>query len=289
MLVLVALAFAGSNNYAEEAKSRMKLSFDLDAVEGELAASPAPAPAAARSAYGNGPVAAPQPPPLPLEPNSTLDHVMVLRDRAIVTRAREVTLESGARRVRFEGLPLGIDPSTLTAELRGGKARVVGLELVSGTGDVEETERIAEVRKHATELTDQLGEVRDRIEALLVQRAYLDAAVLTPPGEGRATPSLDAVKGTLGWLGDAERDLATKLRANEDQAQKLGEELEPLLVKLHNPLATGMTVRVDLDVASDGPVDVALRYGVFGASWSPTYAARLDPDSQSVTLGPADK
>ena len=77
MLVLLALAFAGSHNDAWAAKSRMKRSFGLDAVGGELAAAPAPAPAAARSAHGNVPVAAPQPPPLPLEPNSTLDHVMV--------------------------------------------------------------------------------------------------------------------------------------------------------------------------------------------------------------------
>jgi len=280
MLVLVAFALAAPNPYAEEAKERMKLHFDLDAVQGELD-DPAPVPAAARPAAV---ATLPAPPPLPLEPNSTLDHVVVLRDRALVTRLREVKLASGAQRVRFEGLPLSLDPASLTAELRGGRARVVGVELVSGTGDVEETERIAEIRHHAAELTEKLGGVRDRIEALLVQRAYLDAAVLTPGGADRPVPALDTVKGTLGWLGEAERDLATKLRAAEAEAKTSGDELEPLLVKLHDPVATGMTVRVDLEVAGEGPVDVALRYAVYGASWTPSYAARLDPDAQTVTL-----
>lgn len=277
-MVLLALHLAAASPYAEEAEARMKLSFDLDAVQGELAA-PAPAPA-----YASSTPRVVQPPPLPLEPNSTLDHVVVLRDRAIVTRARTLKLEPGAQRVRFEGLPLSIDPASLTAELRGGRARVVGVELVSGAGDVEETERITTIRARATELTDKLGAVRDRIESLLMQRAYLDSAVLRPGGADRPAPSLDTVKSTLGWLGEAERDLATKLRANEDEAHELGEELEPLLTKLHNPLATGMTVRVDLDVAAGGSVDVALRYGVYGASWTPEYAARLDPDAQTVVL-----
>ena len=67
----------------------MKLSFDLDAVGGELAAPPAPAPAAARAGYGNGTVAAAQPLPLPLEASSALDPVKVLRDRAWLPRSSE--------------------------------------------------------------------------------------------------------------------------------------------------------------------------------------------------------
>ena len=284
VLFLIAAAFANPNAYAEEAKARMKLSFDLDEVQGELAM-PAPAAAAPRAGgAASGRQAAVYVPPLPLEPNSILDRVMVLRDRAIVTRTRAVKLSSGAQRVRFEGLPLSIDTTTLAAELRGGRAKVVGVELVSGSGDVEETERILETRKNAVELGAKLGVVRDQIEALLMQRAYLDGALLTPNGEARPAPSLDVVKGTLGWLGEAERDLAAKLRENEDKAQKLGEELEPLLTKLRDPVATGMTVRVDLDVAAEGSVDVALRYCVYGASWQPAYSARLDPDSNMVTL-----
>ena len=161
---------------------------------------------------------------------------------------------------------------------------MVGVELVSGSGDVEETERIEGIRKRAEVLSAELGGLRDRIEALLVQRAYLDRAVLSPGGESRPVPSLDVVKGTLAWLGDAERELASKLRENEEKAGKLGEELEPLLVKLRDPAATGLTVRVDVEMPASGKVDVALRYGVLGASWSPTYCARLDPDAAGVTF-----
>jgi hypothetical protein len=108
LIVLVTQALAGE--YAAQARELMQLDFDLEDVRAKLAAPaaapPAPIPdAPARAA-------------LPLAPNSTLEHVVVLRDRAIVTRVRTVELPAGTSRIRFEGLPLGLDASTLHAEVR---------------------------------------------------------------------------------------------------------------------------------------------------------------------------
>lgn len=287
LLALSRLALADDIDFESAAKERMKLSFDNDAVQAELAAPAAAAPARREGPHGRVAVAAPHA-ALPLEANSTLDHVVVLRDRAIVTRTREVKLAAGSQRVRFDGLPLGLAADALYARVLDGKARVVGVELVSGTGDVEETERIGKIRTDAKALSDQLGAVQDHIESLLMQRAYLRGAVLPGGGDGggssRPLPTLEIVKGTLGWVGEAERDLAAKLRADEEQAKDLGEKLEPLLVKLRDPLATGMTVRVDLDVAAATTVDLALGYTVAGAGWTPSYNARLDPETNTVTL-----
>lgn len=284
-LSLFAAALAESYDYAEEAKSRMKLSFDLDQVQAELAAPAAAAPPAPRAAPNGTRAAAYVPlPALPLEPNSTLDRVVVMRDRATVTRVRTVELSPGVQRVRFEGLPLGLDATALHADLRAGKAKVVGVELVAGVGDVEETERIKTIRAEAEVLSSELGTLRDHIESLLMQRQYLRSALLPSGNESRPAIALDQVKGSLSWIGEAERDLAAKLRIDEEKGEKLGEKLEPLLVKLRNPLATGMTVRVDIDVATAGKVELALRYGVGGASWTPAYSARLDPEKNSVTL-----
>ncbi len=279
MPLLAILPFAlAADNFAEEAKHRMGLSFDLDAVQAELAAPAAAAPRAVPPGQAYLPV-----PALPLEPNSSLDRVVVLRDRAIVARQRSVEVAAGSSRVRFEGLPLGIDASSLHAEVDG-TARVAGVELSSGVGDVEETARIGEIRTEAERLGAELGRVRDHMESLLMQRAYLRGAVLPANGDTRPLPSLDTVKGTLGWVGEAERDLATKLRADEDRAKKLGEELEPLLVKLRDPRATGAVVRVDVESARATNATITLRYTVLGAAWSPSYAARLDPETGHAVL-----
>jgi uncharacterized protein (TIGR02231 family) len=289
---LFALSFAVfppialAQDYSAAAEEIMGLSFDLDAVEGMLAkparaARPSPAHPTAMSGeyYAHTPFVA----PLPLEPNSDLDTVTVFRDRALVTRVIVADVEPDAGGVVFEGLPLGLAPDGLYASLRSGDARIVGVEIESGLGEVEETERIETIRAEMEEQTAELGLIRDRIEALLAQRSYLRSALIRGPGEGPA-PALGQVKSALEYVGEAERDIAQQLREEQKRAQELDEEIGPLLVKLDNPLATGKRVRVDLDLDGPDEVTVALRYQVWGAAWTPSYNARLDQSASTVEL-----
>ncbi len=271
-----ASAGGGDYDFSAEAKRKMNLSFDLDEVEGRLQEMES------LGAVDAG-IGAPQP-ALPLEPNSDVASVTVFSDRALVTRVRGERLAAGAGSVTFEGLPLGLAADSLHATVVDGSARIVGVELVSGRGEVVETERIAEIRTQMLDITEELGQVRDRIESLLAQRVYLRESLLTAPEDGRPQPSLDQIRGTLTFVGDAERDIAARLRKEQERARDLDEELQPLLIKLDNPLATGMTVRVDVDADAAGEVTVGLRYQVFGAGWTPAYNARLDAASSQVTL-----
>ncbi len=264
-------AMAGGQDFAAEAKKQMRLSFDLDEIEGMLQEPP--------MQYGE--YAAPV---LPLEPNSDVESVTVFRDRALVTRVLTQSVGKGPGGITFEGLPLGLAADSLHATVSTGDARITGVELVSGHGDVEETDHIVEIREEMTGITEELGQVRDRIESLLAQRAYLRDTLLNTGEEGRPQPSLDQIRGTLTFVGDAEQEIAAELRKEQARASELDEQLSPLLVKLENPLATGMRVRVDLESGGGGAVTVGLRYQVFGARWWPSYNARLNGESEQVTL-----
>jgi uncharacterized protein (TIGR02231 family) len=290
MIALLLASLAYAQDYAAQAEDLMDLSYDLEAVETRLRAKKAPAPAPRAPAASAGEaayydyqtaVALPVHEPLPLEPNSELDTVVVFRDRALVTRTRTVTVEKGARTVVFEGLPLGLAEDSLHASVREGKVRIVGVELESGAGDLDPAREEA-LKKEMLAITEDLGQVRDRVEALLAQRAFLRSS-LTTSGD-RPLPSLGEVKGTLTFVGDAERDIAAKLRKELDAAQELDEKLSPLLIKLDDPLATGRTVKVEVDAPQGGEVELALRYQVFGARWYPAYNARLDDVQDRVTV-----
>ncbi len=268
LLVIPTSSLAGGADFSEEAHSRMKLSFDLDEVEDRLSE---PSPAAVEyNAYGSY-----APPPLPLEANSDVEEVTVFRDRALVTRKLSADLEAGTQSVTFEGLPFVLAPDSLHAGLRDGPARIVGVELLSASGEVEESDRSEAIRAEALVKTEELGRIRDRIESLLAQRAYLRGTLLSGPVDGQTRADLQEVRSTLDYVGEAERDIARQLREQEERVGELDEELQPLLVKLDNPLATGQKVRVELAVDSPGSVDVALRYQVWGAGWTPSYNARL--------------
>ena len=119
-----------AQDYSAEAKRRMNLSFDLDEVNDQLQA-PWPAPALP----GHGQVSA-----LPLEPNSEIDTITVFQDRALVTRILKAEVESGEASLTFEGLPLGIQTETFYATLLDGDGRIIGVEVESGQGEVEEME-----------------------------------------------------------------------------------------------------------------------------------------------------
>ncbi|MDP7112494.1 MAG: mucoidy inhibitor MuiA family protein, partial [Myxococcota bacterium] len=267
----MAMAGGGDMDFAAEAKRRMNLSFDLDEVEGMLQQE-------IPLAYSSVAVA-----PLPLEPNSEMAAVTVFRDRALVTRVLEERAKPGDGSVTFEGLPLGIAADSLHATVLKGDARIIGVELLSGRGEVEETDGIQQIRDEMLGITEELGQVRDRIESLLAQRTYLRDTVLQDRNQAPA-PSLEQIRGTLNFVGDAERDIAAELRTEQERARELDEELRPLLIKLENPLATGNQVRVDLAAVAGGPITVGLRYQVFGAGWWPAYNARLEESSAQVTL-----
>ena len=142
---------AGGRSFADEAKSRMKLGFDLEEV-------------------------------------ST---VTVFADRAVVTRVLGEPLEPGLATLSFEGLPFVLAAGSLNAGILDGSARIVGVELVSAAADIEEGARTEALRTSARTITAELGQVRDRLEALLAQREYLRSTLLSAPvsGQSRVQPS----------------------------------------------------------------------------------------------------
>ncbi len=271
--LLISAAFAG--DLKTEAESMMNLDFDVDVIQTKLRSpAPRPGPTVVDSAMPQS--------ALPLEPNSKVDQVVVFRDRALITRHREVKVAPGLSSVLFEGLPLSLLSDSLHAQARSGKFKVVGVELVSGVGKVEDTERIQETRKEAEKLADELGRIRDDIEALLAQRTFLRNSLAG--GQDRPVPALEQIKGTLAYVGEVEKDIATKLRTEQDKASKIAEKLSPMLVKLDDPLATGNRVRVDIESETAQSVEIGIRYQVYGASWAPNYNARLDPSNDQVTV-----
>lgn len=289
-MLLIVLLWSGAlfaQDMAQEAHRRMKLSFDLDAVEDMLAepepaAAPAPASTVA-TAYSGLPT-------LPLQPNSSAEAVAVFRDRAVVTRHMAERSAAGADALTFMGLPFGLAADSLHATIVpgdsrvSGDARIVGVELISGESEPEARARRQRLRDEMRPLADDLGDIRDRMEALLTQRTYLRSTLLSSQSGDRPLPSLDLIKGTFAYVGEAERGIAAALRQEGEKAQDLDEDLAPLLIELANPFATGLKVRVDLEAARAGQVTVALSYRVHGAGWTPTYSARLDPTSGHVQL-----
>jgi uncharacterized protein (TIGR02231 family) len=292
--LVVGLAVAEAQELQEQAERLMNLDFSLDEIKAKVAKparASAPPAADPASGYYDDPYGGvpprydPEPVParLPLEPNSTLRSVTVFRDRALVTRFREVDLPKGVHSVQFEGLPWTLTEAGLTAGIEAGGARIVGVEVVSSSREVHEDDvALEEVRKEAEAKVDALGLVRDRIEALLAERQYLRTALVPPAAT--AGQSVGQVEAGLRFVSTTESRISRELRQQQDDAEELAEDLHPLLVKMEDPLASGQPVQVDVEVDAPGKVRLVLEYAVPGAGWSPAYNARLDPKTGVVDL-----
>ena len=254
----------------EEAKRRMKISFDYDEVSAELS-SPASAPAPPRP-VPNSP--APRRAALPLRPNSSVQDATVYRDRALVTRLRALDLAAGEGLIDFSGLPLGIRPESLHAGIGAGDAEVLAVERLTGQGLIQREAEQKAIREELRPLVDRIGEARDRIEALLAQRSYLRGAVLPEADVAERTPVAEMER-TLAFVALQEVRIAADLRKEEAAVEEIDRSVAPLLTRLADPLAEGERVRVRVRAARAGKVTVTLRYQVWGASWSPAYRARI--------------
>ena len=273
LVAVPALAGGQEMDFEAAAEAYMDLSFDRKAVDGMLNKRRAARPMNAVS------TAAPQA-ALPLEPNSAVAQVTVFRDRAMVTRTRSVTLPAGTHAVTFEGLPPAMIDTSLVASVQGGS--LLGVEVVSGTGDVDE-EREEALESELQGHLDALGEIQDHIESLLAQRTALRRAVLSQGQDG--PPAVREIESLLTYVAQAEERLAKALRTEREKAEELDETIRPLLVKLNDPVATGKTARFDVSVPQGREVTLELRYAVVGARWSPSYDLRYDSARDELVVG----
>jgi hypothetical protein len=256
----------------------MNISFDYDKVQAELAAPAAAPPSRVPEATSLGMPA--RRAPLPLKPNSQVQDATVYRDRALVTRVRTVDLQGGEGIVEFTGLPLGIRPESFQGGIAPGGAEVLAVERLTGQGILQRQEDQEAIRKELRPLVEQVGERRDRIEALLAQRAYLRGAVL-PESQVAERTSVAELERTLAFVAKEEVRISKELRAEDAAVEELDRAVGPLLSRLADPLAEGETVRIRVRATRAGPASVTLRYQVWGASWTPAYRARVVGDGRA--------
>ena len=227
-------------------------------------------------------------------PASRIEAVTVHQGAARVTRRAEVELAPGTSRVLLEGLPDVLADDSVRVEGKGAagtqvfgvtverKARAVSddAEARAAREAVERLEaddRALEDRRAAAQNRKALLEslrstwVSERTENLAVRKA--------DPAEWQSlleftTKELKGVLAELRTIDEEKRDLARRLaaaRVAEQQVQaKAGSFTK--------------TVAVELEATRGGAVELEVTYLVHGASWSPVWDARLDPDTGALRM-----
>ena len=230
----------------------------------------------------------------PLPAPSSIHAVTVYADRAIVTRAAPLELPAtGTVEVTFDKLPANLLDQSLQVSGRGA-AQVTILDVTARAAYVDFTpnERVKAIEDELRGLAKQRRGLDDRGAVLKAQEGSLgklEAATTTPPNKDTA-PRLTIEESTkfLTFLEDQRGKFLAERQTLDTQLEDLAAKVEAAQRKLNELRGAGgrsfKTVTVRLDAATTGKLDLSLSYTVPGASWTPSYDARVNSNEKTIAL-----
>jgi uncharacterized protein (TIGR02231 family) len=232
----------------------------------------------------------------PVPVNSQITAATVYTDRAIVTRVAKTELTTGETELTFEKLPAALLDQSLQVSGKGTAAATI-LDVNARTTYVEATadarvkgleDQIAAEQKKLRVLGDR-GVALDQQQTLV---GKIENAVAAPPTkEGTAArPSFDEWQKLLTFSDEARTKITAERQSLDAQREELQAKigaLEAQLAGLRGQAGNGRsykTVTVRVAAANAGSFELTLAYAVGGASWMPSYDARLRGEDRAVEL-----
>lgn len=225
---------------------------------------------------------------------STLTAVTVYTDRAVVTRSATLDLTAtGVTEVNFEKLPASLLDQSLQVSGRGA-AQVVILDVAARATYVDFTpnERVKALEDELRALAKQRRVLDDRGNLLKYQETTLGrleaSATAAPVKDGAPRLSIEESAKLLTFLEEQRAKLSNERQSLDTQGEDLAAKIDAAQRSLNELRGAGgrgyKTVTVRLDATAAGALDLALSYAVPGASWAPTYDARVNSNEKSIAL-----
>jgi uncharacterized protein (TIGR02231 family) len=223
---------------------------------------------------------------------SRITAVTVYPDRAVVTRTASLDVtEPGPVEMVFENLPYSIVDQSLQVAGRG-TAQATILDVTAREAYLTATSdgRIKSLQDELRDLQEQQQVLTDRSAVIEQQRDFL-VTIIRPPAVTTDTPG----QGVEDWtkLLTFYSEQFDKLHAEQQSLGAQHDDLDAKITAVQKQMAdlggaNGRSVKhiiVRLTAASPGHLEVALSYAVPGASWSPSYDARVLSTDRAVQLG----
>jgi uncharacterized protein (TIGR02231 family) len=225
--------------------------------------------------------------------NSTISAVTVYTDRAVVTRSASVDLPGGTTELVFANLPQALNERSLQVSGRGtAQALILDVSARQTYVDFTPNARVKELEDQLKGLGKQVRGLDDRTNLMNGMQASLDrmeAALFAPPTKDVPRPDLNQFTSSLNYLTEQKAKLATERAALDEQREELSNKINTVQNQLNELRGAGgrafKTVTVRVSAPQAGSLDVALSYTVPGASWAPSYDARVQSSERAVNLG----
>ena len=225
--------------------------------------------------------------------SSTISAVTVYTDRAVVTRTATVELAGGTAELVFANLPDALNERSLQVSGKGtAQALILDVSAKQTFVDFTPNARVKELEDQLKGLQKLMRGLDDRNGVIQAQGTMLDrmeAALFAPPTKDVPRPDLNQFTSSLTFLSEQKTKLIAERAALDEQREDLQTRMTTVQNQLNELRGAGgrgyKTVTVRVSAAQAGNLDVALSYTVPGASWSPSYDARVLSSERAVALG----
>ena len=228
-----------------------------------------------------------------VEATSTVESVVVFPDRARVTRTATVQLSRGPHDLVVAGLPVWLDVSSLRAEGEGSAQVVLGaFDVRRGFGTEMRSARARQITEQLRALEDADKELADAADAARFEIEFVRQLASKSTGqlgsEALERPDrASEARALVDVLGEQLRAGQAELRRVAVERRDLQAQLEAARAELAQLSGTGtddFRVVVSVQAKKPGSLTLRLTYTAPGASWAPTYDARLYPDEGAVEM-----
>lgn len=224
--------------------------------------------------------------------DSRISAVTVYQDRAVVTRTATVQLGGGTAELVFANLPQSLNEQSLQVSGRGtAQASILDVSAKQTYVDYTPDARVKELEDQLKALGKQMRGLDDRHNLLNSQSATLDrmeAALFAPPTKDVPRPDLQQFTASLAYLSEQKAKITGDRATLDEQREELQNKVQTLQNQLNELRGAGgkafKTVTVRVAAAQAGSLDVSLSYTVPGASWVPSYDARVASSERAVQL-----
>ena len=229
----------------------------------------------------------------PAPVNSTITAVTVYTDRAVVTRTASIDLAGGTTELVFANLPQALNERSLQVSGRGtAQALILDVSAKQTYVDFTPNARVKELEDTLRGLQKQVRGLDDRNGILSAQSTMLDrmeAALFAPPTKDVPRPDLTQFTNSLTYLSEQKARIIADRASLDEQREDLNNRINTAQNQLNELRGAGgrgyKTVTVRVSAPQPGSLDVALSYTVPGASWAPSYDARVLSSDRAVALG----
>lgn len=221
-----------------------------------------------------------------LEAASKIDAVTVYPDAASVTRKAEIELPAGASTLVFRGLPAALDPASLRVE--GQATGDLAIGAVETRATPAETKPDTELEAKLRALREKRDTLQATIDALDGKRGMMKRFAEAGPDKlGADDKPFEVAQWAGAWdaVGAGLARVNEEMRVAQAQARDLDAEIAALEATRQRPQpgrAPRRDVAVSLEAGGALKATLTLTYRVAGASWRPTYEARLDTSGQAT-------